>query len=436
MSDSTTLTRCPHCQTRFRVTEQQLGVAAGKVRCGNCMEVFNARDNAVASPGSSQPATPPVPPKTPSRETPPQQQTGAADDDEFLFQDNPEEDALDGHYTQSFKADDDLSDSFLALDQGSKFDSTTDEVEHIGEVDESWAEEMLHDTERQESRARREQAASASDRKPAPKAPSEPRAEPAPKSHPEAPSEPAVNPNRPEPRPEPEAAAAPNPALSPLEELSLSVEADDVRYSDPDNGGKETRKAAKSERKPTAPKNPYSDLRSQPVAAGGSGRGWGAKLLWLLGSLALLGLIFAQLFVFQFDRLSRYEPLRPLYAAACPLIGCELPEMVDTDQIESRKLVVRSHPDEPKALLVEALIVNQAPFEQPFPAIVLTFSNLNNDVVAQRAFKPSEYLQGEAQDMTSIPPNTPVKIALELQDPGQDAVNYNLRFLPMPQENP
>ena len=35
-------TQCPHCNTRFRVTDAQLEVADGFVRCGVCNEVFQA----------------------------------------------------------------------------------------------------------------------------------------------------------------------------------------------------------------------------------------------------------------------------------------------------------------------------------------------------------------------------------------------------------
>jgi predicted Zn finger-like uncharacterized protein len=38
------ITRCPNCQTAFRVTEAQLQAHRGKVRCGRCAFVFNARD--------------------------------------------------------------------------------------------------------------------------------------------------------------------------------------------------------------------------------------------------------------------------------------------------------------------------------------------------------------------------------------------------------
>lgn len=37
-------TVCPQCQTRFRVTEEQLQARKGDVRCGRCSHVFNARE--------------------------------------------------------------------------------------------------------------------------------------------------------------------------------------------------------------------------------------------------------------------------------------------------------------------------------------------------------------------------------------------------------
>ncbi|MDX1800449.1 MAG: DUF3426 domain-containing protein, partial [Marinobacter sp.] len=100
------------------------------------------------------------------------------------------------------------------------------------------------------------------------------------------------------------------------------------------------------------------------------------------------------------------------------------------DQIQSRKLVVRTAPDDRNALVVDAEIVNQAEFEQPFPAIGLTFSNLNGDVVAQSVFEPADYLDGEARSLTMMPAGKPVHIAITIRDPGRDAVNYNIVFRP------
>lgn len=41
------ISQCPSCQTRFRVTVEQLAVANGRVRCGACLAVFDGRETEV-----------------------------------------------------------------------------------------------------------------------------------------------------------------------------------------------------------------------------------------------------------------------------------------------------------------------------------------------------------------------------------------------------
>lgn len=53
-------TRCPHCQTSFRVTMQQLELREGQVRCGTCREIFNGIDTVFEyEPGEGFTLTPP-----------------------------------------------------------------------------------------------------------------------------------------------------------------------------------------------------------------------------------------------------------------------------------------------------------------------------------------------------------------------------------------
>lgn len=56
------LTRCPHCDATFRVTEAHLNAAKGKVRCGACLKVFNALEHLSPADQASapQPASSPV----------------------------------------------------------------------------------------------------------------------------------------------------------------------------------------------------------------------------------------------------------------------------------------------------------------------------------------------------------------------------------------
>jgi predicted Zn finger-like uncharacterized protein len=42
------ITHCPACQTQFFATEEQLNQHGGKVRCGQCMHVFDAREQLIS----------------------------------------------------------------------------------------------------------------------------------------------------------------------------------------------------------------------------------------------------------------------------------------------------------------------------------------------------------------------------------------------------
>lgn len=48
------ITRCPNCATAFRVTDAQLTAYQGKVRCGRCALVFNARETLLPTPSPTQ----------------------------------------------------------------------------------------------------------------------------------------------------------------------------------------------------------------------------------------------------------------------------------------------------------------------------------------------------------------------------------------------
>lgn len=58
--DAQLATRCPNCQTAFRVTMQQLELREGSVRCGACREIFNGIDTVFEyEPGQGFELTPP-----------------------------------------------------------------------------------------------------------------------------------------------------------------------------------------------------------------------------------------------------------------------------------------------------------------------------------------------------------------------------------------
>lgn len=86
------ITRCPHCGTAFRVQPAQLTARGGKVRCGYCLEVFDGAACLVDQPGSASSEVPPlvtepVPRTRPPREVLPADE--AAEVPQFLAPERP-----------------------------------------------------------------------------------------------------------------------------------------------------------------------------------------------------------------------------------------------------------------------------------------------------------------------------------------------------------
>ncbi|MEX0604738.1 MAG: DUF3426 domain-containing protein [Marinobacter sp.] len=426
MTQGTLLTRCPHCDTRFRVTNEQLGVAKGKVRCGNCMEVFSAIE--------SRHEDMPEPVTDENASTDVLGSGGPSSEEDFVFQDDPDEDATEDSYagTRLTFSDDELSDSFRSFDEKAPVSFDTDEDnDEAQSVDESWAEAMLFDddqpargnqNDREPPLTEEQEPASSDIPPPVPKP--EWHSAPEVKSEPEQPaSEHSLHEPR-DSQPETRDSAAGISHHTP--ETDGSPE-HDTNWTEPnDNDSSDNLKA-----EPNSASNPYYGLGHEPIAVRQRpSRGWLGKTIWFLVIIGLVGVLVSQMVYFQFDRLASIAELRPFYEKGCELAGCELKPLVAVDRIQSRKLVVRTAPEDRNSLIVDAVILNDAEFEQPFPAIGLTFSNLNGDVVAQSLFTPEEYLAGDARDLSVMPPNTPVRIAITIRDPGRDAVNYNISFRP------
>ena len=60
------ITRCPACQTVFRLRPEQLHARGGEVRCGHCFHPFNALENTVEVRDEGGAAAPPPPPRAAS----------------------------------------------------------------------------------------------------------------------------------------------------------------------------------------------------------------------------------------------------------------------------------------------------------------------------------------------------------------------------------
>lgn len=158
--------------------------------------------------------------------------------------------------------------------------------------------------------------------------------------------------------------------------------------------------------------------------------GW-STLLMSTGFLLLAAALPAQYVWYHREELSQNTLLRPWLDLICDTAGCILPPLVDIRAISSEDLLVRSHTQYTNALSVNLVFRNRAAFAQPFPMLVLRFTDADNTLIAQRSFLPFQYLAPDLADMQMMPPDAPVQVQLEIIDPGVRAVNYEVSFSPV-----
>jgi hypothetical protein len=89
---------------------------------------------------------------------------------------------------------------------------------------------------------------------------------------------------------------------------------------------------------------------------------------------------------------------------------------------------VRDHPHVKGAVLINATFVNRADFTQPYPVFEVAFSDLSGNPVAVRRFAPREYIGESESLLTGMAPGRPARVQLEVMDPGERAVSFQLEF--------
>ncbi|NKC00832.1 MAG: DUF3426 domain-containing protein [Pseudomonadales bacterium] len=418
------ITCCPKCDTRFRVTEAQLQVAKGQVRCGSCLHVFDGTahllvDGEVLT-GS---ASTDVDALLDEIDLADELDTSAGGDVTGTSDDPDPDSENNSIVSEDFGALIPLNDlaapidSHLAAEMSSTSNSAgsaatpdDDLSTHDPEADarlKALEDELMADLKGVLSTSPVPSDAAALDKT----IPSE-------KDQTQTAALSTASDNAGRDETEFEITATPNDLgweQEPSEQIELkSVEPESPEQLSPEEDGPE-------EDSPTLQEIPAELLVDERPK-----RGVGT---WVVLAIALIALP-AQVLWFQFDTWVKDESIRPVYAFICDVAGCELPLRRDVGLIVAKNSVLRDHPDQAEALIYDALLVNHAPYPQPFPFVELTLTTIGGHLVASRRFKPGEYLGGEAASAKMMQPRTPIHVSLELKDPGQAPLNFQIRFLP------
>lgn len=394
-------TQCPACSTYFRITPEQLQAAGGKVRCGECRNVFHApdflTDTLPAAPTTGDEPLYDEPdyeellrePQTAALEAPEDQamppteeavQEPLPEDDASVIPVHGAANALSIDLDKLFGNDTYTSAAEATLTEAPVEETVTPPPSPGDTYGEDDIEALLtHVPDDDVEDSASQPFALPWDEPPAEAAP--PAVEPAPDIDAPAPAdvelpETAVTTARSIGAPRP-------PALSPL---SAMLEEED-----------------------TAPRS---------LLAG---------LAWTLGILLLVAVLVLQYIYLNRVTLVHQAELRPLLELLCEHTGCRLPPRRDLTALTLLERDIRSHERYQGALTIAATLQNRAVFAQPYPAVEVVMRDLGGKVVAVRRFLPQEYLAGNTTAPLLAPQGT-AQLVLDVVDPGAEAVGFEFTF--------
>lgn len=127
------------------------------------------------------------------------------------------------------------------------------------------------------------------------------------------------------------------------------------------------------------------------------------------------------------DALFNNSFLRPWLSNACELLSCQLPDQTNLNALRAVDRSVVKHPTVANALIIKFGIVNQASFSQPHPVLEIRLTDRAGRLVVINQFSPSEYLRGWQQGDV-LDTGKRLDIGLAVEDPGNTAISFELDF--------
>ena len=153
------------------------------------------------------------------------------------------------------------------------------------------------------------------------------------------------------------------------------------------------------------------------------------RWLWGLGALLAFSALAAQAaLVFRTEIALYFPDARPHLNAACAALGCELrlPRRPKQMAVESSDLQADARRE--SVIVLNAVIRNQAPFAQEYPALELTLTDERDEALARRVLMPADYLAGVPAERVAqgIGPGADVALRMYFDASGIKAIGYRM----------
>ena len=143
--------------------------------------------------------------------------------------------------------------------------------------------------------------------------------------------------------------------------------------------------------------------------------------------VALVLLLSLQLLLADRAQLAASARWRPLVSALCGALQCSVPAWREPAAFTLLHRDVRPHPTLPGVLHVSATFRNDARWPQPWPALLLTLSDIDGRSVGARAFAPRDYL-GDTPTRSGVASGQSATVAMDIIEPAPRIVAFTFDF--------
>ena len=151
---------------------------------------------------------------------------------------------------------------------------------------------------------------------------------------------------------------------------------------------------------------------------------------WFMRSILVACLVVLSLSLYLYRERGTLQDnrlIRPLLEATCNVLSCELPPQVNLGALRAVDRSVVTHPTIRNALFIKFGMVNQAPFAQPYPQLDIRLTDRAGRLVVTNSFSPDEYL-ADWNDSDVLAVGERREIGLSVVDPGNSAMSFELDF--------
>ncbi|MEY3360201.1 MAG: hypothetical protein RLZZ537_836 [Pseudomonadota bacterium] len=146
----------------------------------------------------------------------------------------------------------------------------------------------------------------------------------------------------------------------------------------------------------------------------------------LAGTALLVLLLGLQIVLANRDALAENPAWRPWISRLCLLASCQLEAWRQPEAFVPVRQAVAADRGQADVLIVQLSFRNDAQWPQPWPQIEIRLTDVDNQAIAMRRFRPKEYLNANQEG--DIKPGQTVSVEIALQETSGKAAGFAFDF--------